>query len=184
LAKADILNMQLNTALGGLNGTGGPSVGLDTVGGIGEAGYRFSFGQTFLEPIGTLTYAQTHIDGVNALNQWGANVNFGDGEDFRGAAGSRLGVTLPGVFGGRVLEAWILGRVWDEFLSNGNVVDLLNGGPEVTVNDNIGNVYGEVKGGLTLVSLGRGWSGFADAGVKFNNQFDTVTAKGGVNYQF
>ncbi|QAY96600.1 hypothetical protein CWB41_13380 [Methylovirgula ligni] len=185
LAKADLLNLQINSSLGGLNSAySGPSIGLDTVGGIGEFGYRFGFGPGFFEPIGTLTYSQTHIDTLNALSQWGANVNFGNGEDFRGAAGGRLGVTLPGVFGGHVVEAWVLGRVWDEFLNNGNVVDLLNEGPDAYVFDNIGHVYGEAKGGITLVSIGRGWSGFVDGGVKFNNQWNTITAKGGVNYQF
>ena len=78
LAKADILNLQLNTLLGGLNGaTSGPSVGLNTVGGIGELGYRFGFGSAFFEPIGTLIYSQTHIDGINALSQWGTNIDFG-----------------------------------------------------------------------------------------------------------
>ena len=185
LAKADLLNLQINSSLGGLNSAySGPSVGVDTVGGIGEFGYRFGFDPGFFEPIGTLTYSQTYIDTINALNEWGANVNFSNGEDFRGAAGGRLGVTLPGVFGGHVVEAWILGRVWDEFLNNGNVVDLLNEGPDAYVFDNIGHVYGEAKGGITLVSIGRGWSGFVDGGVKFNNEWNTITAKGGVNYQF
>ena len=184
LVKADLLNLQINSSLGSLNGGIRPSVGLDTVGGIGEFGYRFGFGPGFFEPIGVLTYSQTHTDTLNALNEWGANVNFGNGEDFRGAAGGRLGVTLPSVFGGHVVEAWILGRVWDEFLNNGNVVDLLNQGPDAYVFDNIGHVYGEAKGGITLVSIGRGWSGFVDGGVKFNSQWNTITAKGGVNYQF
>ncbi len=180
LAKADILNLQLNTLLGGLNGaTSGPSVGLNTVGGIGELGYRFGFGSAFFEPIGTLIYSQTHIDGINALSQWGTNIDFGSGEDFRGAAGGRLGMSLPTVFGGHVVEAWILGRVWDEFLNNGNTVDLVD---NTLVNDNFGHVYGEVKGGLTVVTLGSGWAGFVDGGVKFNNQFNTVTAKAGVDY--
>ncbi|MDR3408642.1 MAG: hypothetical protein P4L68_09100 [Methylovirgula sp.] len=113
------------------------------------------------------------------MHQWGTNIDFGNGEDFRGAAGGRLGMSLPTIFGGHVVEAWILGRVWDEFLNNGNTVDLVD---NTLVNDNFGHIYGEVKGGLTVVTLGSGWAGFVDGGVKFNNLYNTVTAKAGVDY--
>jgi hypothetical protein len=35
-----------------------------------------------------------------------------------------------------------------------------------------------------MFSLGAGWSGFVNAGVKFNDEQHIVTAKGGVNYRW
>ena len=51
------------------------------------------------------------------------------------------------------------------------------------MNDKFQGAFGEVKGGVTLIpAAGAGWSAFVNAGVKFNEQFTTVTAKGGVSY--
>jgi hypothetical protein len=93
-------------------------------------------------------------------------------------------VDLPGILPGHTMEAWILGRVWDEFLGNANSIDIQNAGPDAILPDNFQKVFGEVKGGVTLITPIAGWSGFVDAGVKFNEQFNTVTAKGGLNYQW
>lgn len=187
LVKADLLRLSLNTPslLGSSSSMPwGPSVDMNTVGGIGNIGYRFQAGPYFLEPIGTMTYSQSHIDTVDAWQALGANVNFGNGESFRGAVGGRVGMEVPTIIPGHVVEAWIMGRVWDEFLGNNNTVDIVNGGPDAILIDNFQKVFGEVKGGFTVVTLASGWSGFANVGVKFNDQFTTVTAKGGVNYQW
>ena len=37
---------------------------------------------------------------------------------------------------------------------------------------------------IDVANRGVGWSGFVNAGVKFNNDFTTTTAKGGVRYQW
>jgi hypothetical protein len=188
LAKADLLRLQINTpwlvsSPDSVN-FAGTSVGMNTVGGIGNIGYRFDTGGYFFEPIGTLTYSVTHIDSFNAEQVLGANINFGNGESLRGALGGRVGLELPSVIPGHSMEAWIMGRVWDEFLGNNNSVDIQNAGPDAILVDNFQKVFGEVKGGVTLVTPVAGWSGFVDAGVKFNDQFNTVTAKGGINYQW
>ena len=187
LFKADLLNLSINTPTlsGNPNDSGfpGSSISVDTYGGIGNIGYRFDTGSYFFEPIGTLTYSQTQVGSINAWNTLGANLGFGNGSDFRGALGGRIGIDAGNWIGGHVLEASLTGRVWDQFNGNNNSLDIVNAGPTVTLNDKFEGVFGEVKGGLTLTPAGgAGWSVFANAGVKFNDQFTTVTAKGGVAY--
>ena len=65
-------------------------------------------------------------------------------------------------------------------------MSLVSSGPSLTLEDNFnhGKAYGEIKGGIDVLSLGVGWSGFANVGVKFNSEFTTLTGKGGVSYNW
>jgi hypothetical protein len=44
--------------------------------------------------------------------------------------------------------------------------------------------FGEVKAGLDLIALGRGWSAHVNGGAKFNNDFTSWNTKGGVSYKW
>ena len=72
------------------------------------------------------------------------------------------------------------------FASNGGrTVDIISGGVGQVIGDyTLGAVYGEVKGNLALMPLGAGWSTYVSGGAKFNNQFTTWTARGGVGYRW
>ena len=190
LVKADFLRLSIDMPSVAANGGDFGHVDVTTWGVIGNLGYRFNFGSTsfgsaFLEPIGTLTYAQTNIDDINN-GLLGTNIHFGKGDSFRGAIGARLGTQLPNWWAGHISEAWILGRVWDEFAGDNNTVDLLNpGAPFAVADDNIHNkAFGEVKGGLDLIAMGAGWSAHVNGGAKFNDDFTSWNAKGGVSYKW
>jgi hypothetical protein len=202
LAKVDMLNLKLDGPQ--LAGIG--DVDLTTWGVIGNVGYRFGWGgggawnggawgggRLFFEPSAVLAYAKTNIDDLATLNSLGADINWGDGDSFRGAIGARLGVSMgqglvaPGAPGtwasGKWAEAWILGRVWHEFLGDNNSVTLVSSGNSVTLTDQFDGTFGEIKGGVDLFGL-NGWGAFVNAGVKFNDEITTVTAKGGVTYRW
>src|SRR5262249_1504420 len=133
LVKADFLRLSINMPGVAENGFDLGHQDVTTWGVIGNLGYRFNFGPTFFEPIGTLTYARTNVDNINNLG--GTTVNFGNGDSFRGAIGARLGTQFNNWWAGHTSEAWILGRAWDEFAGNNNTVDLLNPGVPVSIAD-------------------------------------------------
>jgi len=184
LVKADFLRLSVDTPLLASQGIDLGHVDVTTWGVIGNLGYRFNFGPAFFEPIGTLTYARVDIDNINNT-LLGTNLNFGNGDSFRGAIGARLG-TRFNWWAGHTNEAWILGRVWDEFAGNNNTVDLLNPGVPITVADDTfrHKAFGEVKAGLDFIAFGAGWSAHVNGGAKFGDDFTIWNAKGGVNYKW
>jgi outer membrane autotransporter protein len=163
----------------GFNGT---TVDANNIGGLANAGYRFNWSAAYLEPVATLGYVQTHIDGFNALGTSGTTVAFNNGESFRGAVGARVGTTMWSSPAYRV-DGSITGKVWDEFTSRTGVVLNTTGGA-LTLDDPRGRSYGEVAGLLNVGNVADNWSGFVDTSVKFNNEFTTLTAKGGVRKQW
>jgi outer membrane autotransporter protein len=183
LVKADFLRLSVDSPILANNGIDLGHVDVTTWGVIGNLGYRFNFGPGFFEPIGTLTYARTDIDNINNIAL--TSLNFGNGDSFRGAIGARLG-TRFNWWAGHTNEAWILGRVWDEFAGNNNTIDILNPGVPVTVADNTFNnkAFGEVKAGVDFIALGQGWSAHVNGGAKFNDDFTIWNAKGGVSYKW
>jgi Autochaperone Domain Type 1 len=186
LVKADLLNLQL-----GLPGTDGygytnGSTSVTTVGGVWNLGYHYTWNQFFVEPAATLTYSGTSIGNINALAPYGVSLNYGNGQDFRGGFGGRVGAEMPNIMGAHILQASVTGRVWDQFNGNaGRTVDIVSGGVGQTLGDyTMGSVYGEVKGNLVLTPIGAGWTAYLSGGSKFNNQFTTWTARGGVGYRW
>lgn len=180
LVKADFLTLDLNMPSIANFGTSSGSVRVTNVGGMGNAGYRYTKDVWFAETIGTLAYVDTSI-GSTMLQ--GTTVNFGDGRSFRGAVGERFGTVFNN--GPHAVEASLLFRVWDEWLGN-NSATLLTAGPPLTVTDAAlkDRPFGEVAGMLDVLNLGAGWSGFINGGVKFNNEFTEVSGKGGLRYQW
>jgi hypothetical protein len=184
LFKADFLELKFNTPEFGLAGLGGlPSTNALTIGGMGNVGYRFNLGRYFfVEPMGTIAYAKTTIDSLAVLNQLGADVRWDEGDSLRIAGGGRFGVNMP-YQGTHRVEASVTMRAWHELLGDNNTV-ILAGLPDLVLNDNFKKSHIEVKGGLDVISNLPGWSGFVNAGVKFNDEQHTVTAKGGFNYRW
>jgi outer membrane autotransporter protein len=185
--KADFLNLKFTVpdiVAAGLVGL--PDTDVLTVGWIGNVGYRWDFGKIFLEPHAILAYANTSIDQLTTLNALGANINFNDADSLRGALGLRAGISAPYSATHRI-EANLTGRLWHEFLGDQNAILLGGAGgglADIAINDNFNGTFGEVKAGVDVISNGPGWSGFLNAGVKFNDDFVTVTAKGGLSYRW
>ena len=174
--KADFLTLSFNTPIAGLVL---PETDVRNLGFIGNVGYRWDWGRFFSEPIATLTYVKTHIDDVLPT---GARLTWNDGESLRGAIGARTGVAFLGWWGKRV-EASITARLWDEWRSSNSVL-LQAAGGAAELSDTFRGAFWEVKGNVDFLSIAPGWSGFFNAGVKWNDEFHTVNAKAGVNYKW
>lgn len=177
LFKADLLSLQLGVPLGRFDSLWTTA---NTLGGVWNVGYRYDWDRVFLEPIATLTYSATRMGDLRELAAMGAQARFGAGEDFRGGFGGRVGATLP--LTGQLLEASVTGRLWDQFASNrGRAVELMGGSLR---DDALARVYGEVKGNLAMLAVGQGLGAYMSGGAKFNDQFRTWIARGGVAYRW
>jgi hypothetical protein len=183
LFKTDLLGLNMTLPIGSLRNA---AIGVRTAGGVGNLGYRYDYGSMFVEPLATLTYSTTGMGSINSLIYQNVGIGFGSGRDFRGGFGGRLGTSWSNIFSSHVFEASLTGRYWNMFNSNaGRTVDIMSSGVGETIGDyTLGRDYGEVKGNLNLFSVCSGWSAFANTGVKWNNQFTTVTTKGGIAYRW
>jgi hypothetical protein len=191
LLQADLL--QLKATLPSVGG-GQPdaTTPVRTVGGMWDAGYHYRWGRFFIEPMATLTYSTTRIGDLNQLAAYGATIRFGNGQDFRGAIGGRVGATFANIgayggwLGGHVLEASATARLWDQFNSNyGRSAQVISGGVSQTLTDaTLGKAYTEARGNLALTPTGAGWSAFLSGGVKANSQFTSWTGSGGLAYRW
>jgi len=185
LAKIDLLQTRLRFNSLAPFGYTNKTINTDTYGALSSAGYHFVLdrdhtGQTYLEPLITLSYTQSNIDKFTAL---GTTANFSDGATFRGAAGARLG-TLMGQKDSFYLDGSITAQYWEEFTNSTSVL-LSTLGPALVLDDKDREKgYGQVTGMLDIADGDSGWSGFLNGGAKFNSQFTTVELKGGVRYQW
>jgi hypothetical protein len=190
LVKADFLDLDISGIPGGFLGagvlSGDQTVHSRTWGVLSNVGYRFELGRYFVEPLGTLSWAQSKI-GDLALPGAGVNVDFGTGEALNLAGGVRAGGVL---MDDRVhyLETSVTAKVWDR-VSGDNTVNFASvpalPGTAFSLTDNkLGNPYGEVSLQLDWIDRQSGWSTFVRGDAFFNDQFTTLTGKGGIRYGF
>jgi hypothetical protein len=181
LFKADLLTLDMNFPTVAAFGVSGASVDVTNLGAMGNFGYRFSYGKSYIEPVATVAYVNTRIDSTTIQ---GLGVNFNDGKSFRAGGGARAGTVL-GMWGNSVVDGSLTAKVWNEFEAQNSAV-LSTLGPALTVSDGAlhNKPFGEVIGLIDVGNNGQGWSGFVNAGVKFNSEFTTVQAKAGTRYQW
>jgi hypothetical protein len=140
-----------------------------SVGGVLDTGYRMNYAGGFIEPGATLSYVNADLDNATI---YGTTVNFEDGNSLRGRLGLRVGTSF--VSGGHKVEPFIGASAWHEFEGD-NKAQLSSGGYDLTAEDDAGGTFGEVTGGLNVLSLGAdGVSGF----VKGNAQFGDDNLRG------
>jgi outer membrane autotransporter protein len=174
LTKADFLDIDLS-----FPGADSVSTSALTFGSMTNVGYRFDGALGFIEPLATFAYARTSFD---QFGFGGVTVAIPDAESIRGGLGLRVGTAFLDTASYRV-EGSVLGRVWHEFSAD-NVATLVTPGLPFTSADSFNGTFGEVKGGVDLFSKGSGLSGFVNTGVKFNEDATTITAKGGIRFQW
>ena len=177
--KADMLDMKWGTPDLAQFGFGGTTLGVNSYGMTYDTGYRMAFApHYFWEPLATFSWVHTTIDSTSVL---GTGIAFQDSESLRGSLGGRIGADT--FWGNTKLEGSLIGRVWDEFGNPGNVV-VNSAGNVLTNADSFKGTFGEVSGLVNMFFTGTGWSGFAEGGVKWNSDFTTVTAQGGLRYHW
>jgi hypothetical protein len=187
LVKVDLMRLNLNFDSLAPFGYTGQGVNADSWGVLGNAGYHFNLGdgvagldQTYLEPVLTLGYTQSALDNFSVL---GTSTKFDLGKTFRGAIGGRLGGLLYGD-DGYFLDGSLTGKYWQEFTNNTGLT-VTSVGPALPMDDMARQKgFGEITGMINFAGKSTGWSGFLNGGAKFNNEFTTVEAKGGVRYQW
>jgi hypothetical protein len=181
LFKADLLKLDISMPSIAPFGASTASVDVTNLGVMGNVGYRHWIGTSYIEGIGTLAYVSTKIDNTSLQ---GIGINWADGKSFRGAVGGRLGTIMTST-ATHIVDVSVLGRVWNEFEGD-NHATILSAGPALEVTDGAmkNKPFGEVMGMIDLINRSVGWSGFVNGGAKFNNDFTTYSAKGGLRYQW
>ena len=183
LFKVDLLDAALNFPSLAPFGFSGADVKVRNIGGLGNIGYRWDshwgLGILYFEPIGTVSFVSTHIDGFASP---GLNVAFGAGEALRGGVGLRIGDVWVNTPAWEV-DTSVTGKAWDQFITkNGVTLETLGG--DVVIDDLYKKVFGEVVTQINITQKGSGVSAYMSGGVKFNSDFTVYTGKGGVRYQW
>lgn len=128
VVKADSFTLEMtNRQAGYVAETDGKSYGAEV-----KAGYRFGDADFYVEPLVSLAYVRTSIDGVTVA---GASLAFDDAKSMRGKAGVRFGRSSGEVRPYAMLEAV------KEFEGD-NAVGFSSGGFQTVVDDEAGDAYG------------------------------------------
>jgi len=146
--------------------SGGDSASADytSVGGVVDAGYRMNMASGwYVEPKATLAYVNTSFDNMEAF---GTDVEFQDGDSFRGRLGARVGTSFER--SGTVIEPYLEASAWDEF-SGDYSASFFSNGADFNPGFDADGVYGEVALGASVINVGNGWSGFARGAVEFGD---------------
>jgi len=156
------------------------SANANSIGILGNTGYRFDSAWGFYEPIASFAYANTSVDNVSS---GGGTVDFSNGQSIRAGAGGRIGTTF-GTPGGTKTELALTGKLWNEFESANKITVTDSFGNSETFSDNISGLFGEIEASATVYSAARDWSGFVSGGAKFNSDFTSWDAKAGIRKTF
>jgi hypothetical protein len=149
-----------------------------------DAGYRFGAlaGQEgfFVEPGVTLAFVSTNIDGPEFL---GTEVDIDDSTSSRGRLGARAG------FVSGQWSPYVYVDLWKEWGDDPSVEfsSPLSGGWATTSASLDGDNFGTwvaFGGGFDVLDLGEGWSAFANADFRTNDDLWGWTGRGGFRYSF
>jgi outer membrane autotransporter protein len=148
ILKVDSFDLEMtNRQIGYVAETDGKSYGAQV-----QAGYRFGDTDFYVEPVVTLAYVKTSIDGLTVGN---STLDFDDAKSMRGKAGVRIGRASGDYRPYAMVEAV------KEFEGD-NGVTFSSGGFSTLVDDEAGDAYG-----LATIGLERA---FAKGGVFFQAQ--------------
>jgi hypothetical protein len=175
--------LSLDASLPNLGVTPNPFTTTDKINSFGgqvEAGYEMPLGgMAFWEPLGTVSYVNTHLGNLAVP---GGTQALGNDDSFRGSLGARVGATAA--FQYYKVKLSLTGRVWDEFDNDTLSTLVVPGGPNFLNNDNLKGVFGEISGQANLFTTTSGLSAFLNGGVKFKSSYTEGTVTLGARYQF
>lgn len=144
-----------------------------------EGGWRFPIGEAaFVEPLAGFAYVRTSIDDLDVP---GGSVSFDEVTSLRGNVGVRLGATAK--YDTMKVKFTVLGRAWNEFDGEG-ATTLVNGGPDVLVNDQFDGAFGEVGAGIDVFGVDERVSAFVSAGYRWNADWTDTTVALGARYRW
>ena len=178
LGKVDVLRL----SLGEQAGFAGGSAQSITWGGLGTAGYHFTFGAGFVEPLATLAGTSTSIGGIDLRGE-GVGIDFYRATTFRGALGVRFGGLIEEGPGCK-LTASGMARVWQPFGRDEGWATISNPGLPFDLIDRFDRTYGDVSGRLDYVAKGTGFSASAKLGVKFADRYSDLNVGADLHWRW
>ena len=178
LGKVDVLRL----SLGDQAGFAGGSAQSITWGGLGTAGYHFTFGAGFVEPLATLAGTSTSIGGIDLRGE-GVGIDFYRATTFRGALGVRFGGLIEEGPGCK-LTASGMARVWQPFGRDEGWATISNPGLPFDLIDRFDRTYGDVSGRLDYVAKGTGFSASAKLGVKFADRYSDLNVGADLHWRW
>ena len=119
-----------------------------------EAGYRFSLGRFYAEPLGGIGYVRSDLDSFSAQ---GASFNLESGDSALGKLGGRVGANFR-FANGMLLTPYAGGHVVKEF-DGQDAVDFSSGGYTLHLTDRRPDAFGQAEVGMDFSSWRR-LSGF------------------------
>ena len=81
------------------------------------------------------------------------------------------------------VDTSVTAKVWNQFIT-GKGVTFSSAGPDLTLIDKMGRVFGELSTQVNINSKRTGWSSFVNTTVKGNSDFVTIAGKGGILYHW
>jgi outer membrane autotransporter protein len=147
----------------------------DGYGATVEAGYRLGLGHNlYLEPLGSLDYVHSHLDGFQVL---GAEFGFDDTDALEGRAGLRAGGRYA-LAGGAMLSPYVGAEAVGTF-SGRDALDFSSGGYGLHFTDRRAQTFGDANVGVTFAGW-RGLSGFVQVDGDFAGRTDGVGGRIGL----
>jgi outer membrane autotransporter protein len=148
----------------------------DVVGAQAEAGYRFTIGAAYLEPVARLRAGRIQLDDLTGAN---GVAHFDAVSRLQGQAGARFGAAWS-----QVLDTTVSVGVYAVSDLTGRAEETFATGPSgVSLSDVLTRTHGMVDFGLTMKSHG-GVQGFLKASADFAGGLGGWTAGGGVRWAF
>ena len=134
----------------------------------------------FWEPLASISYVHTDIHdlnlGVSGLVTYPATTSF------RGSLGARLG--MNGDFQYYKVRVALTGRYWNEFDGTNQTLIIAPGPSNLALSDGLNGGFGEVNLSGNLFAAGNRLSAFANAGVRFQSNYQSTTVTAGFRYQW
>ena len=140
----------------------------------GEAGYRFSLGHVYAEPLGSIGYVRSDLDGFSAQ---GASFDLNSGDSALGKLGGRLGADFR-FANGMLVAPYVGGHVVKEF-DGQDAVDFSSGGYTLHFTDRRPGAFGQAEFGLDFTSWRR-LSGFIQMDGDFAGHTDGLGGRLGI----
>ncbi len=179
--KADFLDVSLSTPVLAPFGNPRSTTTLTSFGAIGDAGYRWTSGRAYVEPIVSLAYVDSLVDDLQLA---GTTDTFGDHDQLRGRIGISGGTTLA-EDSHKLVQGALTASYWDRISGDSQATITSGAGSTpLALTDSQLRRFGEVGVSLDAISLTSGWSGFVKADYQFGTGFTGGDVKAGVRFRF
>jgi outer membrane autotransporter protein len=161
------------------NATGYDDLDANNYGFRVDTGYRMDAGSFFLEPMATLAYVRSDLDGYAGD---GNDVSFDDGHNLRGRLAVRAGTSV--LTDNFRIEPFAIASLWGN-LSGTPEARVVSGGETFTFDDSTSDVWGQVSLGMNVFSARNGnVSSFIKGDAVFGDDLSGWGVRGGLRVKW